>query len=70
MPAVCAHRDKYRASFLLSTSSVRGLSGKASDVFSLLVLPVAAPVTSPTSSDALDLFFRILLLADADAWLR
>lgn len=34
------------ASFLLSTSRVRGLSGRASDTLVLLVLPIAAPVTA------------------------
>lgn len=35
-----------RASFLLRTSRVLGLRGRASDTLVLLVLPMAAPVTA------------------------
>lgn len=43
---VWTHLLNNLASFLLSTSSVRGLSGRASDTLVLLVLPIAAPVTA------------------------
>ena len=44
------HLLSSRASFLLSTSRVRGLRGSASDTFVLLVLPIAAPVTASSLS--------------------
>lgn len=43
---VWTHLLNSLASFLLSTSRVRGLSGSASDTLVLLVLPIAAPVTA------------------------